>query len=219
MRMNRRDTPPYLGWIEVICGSMFCGKSEELIRRIKRASIAKQKVQVFKPKIDDRYDKLCVNDHNGNKIAAHSLEIENAKEQLYDLLEKDTNVVAIDEIQFFEEDMVEACRELSSDGKRVIVTGLDLDFRGEPFGIMPQLLAIAEYVDKLQAICVCCGSPASRTQRLINGKPAKWDDPIVLVAASEVYEPRCRKCHVIVKPKEKYDELIFEEKKRLLTVR
>jgi thymidine kinase len=182
------------GWIEVICGSMFSGKSEELIRRVRRAEIARQKVQVFKPSIDDRYSTSNVASHSGfywdavpakdtQDIAAHIL--------------PDTDVVAIDEVQFFDWSVADVCNELADRGVRVIVAGLDQDFRGEPFGPMPLLMAQAEVVDKLQAICVVCGAPASRTQRLINGKPAAYSDPIILVGASEVYEARCRRCHVV----------------------
>ena len=185
-----------MGWIEVICGGMFSGKSEELIRRIRRASIARQTVQAFKPAIDDRYSDLHIASHIGGTIAA--IGVERAADIL-DQVQPDASVVAIDEIQFFEEDVIRVCRDLADAGKRVVVSGLDLDFRGEPFGVMPRLLAIAEYVDKLQAVCVCCGSPATRTQRLIEGQPAGWDDPVILVGAHEHYEPRCRHCHEIVR--------------------
>jgi thymidine kinase len=180
------------GWIEVICGSMFSGKSEELIRRIKRAKIARQTVQAFKPKLDDRYHASAVVSHNGNQ--AEAIAVENAAQILLHL-DDATEVVAIDEVQFFDPSILEICRSLADQGKRVIVAGLDQDFRGEPFGPTPHLLAIAEYVTKLQAICSVCGSPASRTQRLINGKPAGYDDPVILVGADESYEPRCRHCH------------------------
>lgn len=184
------------GWIEMIVGPMYSGKSEELIRRIKRAKIARQKVQVFKPSIDNRYSITEVVSHNGDKEGAHS--VENAIEIL-NLVSEDTDVIAIDEVQFFDDEIVEVCKKLADRGKRVICAGLDLDFRGEPFGPVPKLLAIAEFVDKIQAICVVCGNPATRTQRLINGKPAKYSDPIVLVGAKEAYEARCRKCHIVLK--------------------
>jgi len=184
------------GWIEMIVGPMYSGKSEELIRRIKRAKIARQKVQVFKPSIDNRYSITEVVSHNGDKEGAHS--VENSTEIL-NLVSEDTDVIAIDEVQFFDEEIVEVCKKLADKGKRVICAGLDLDFRGEPFGPVPRLLAIAEFVDKIQAICVVCGNPATRTQRLINGKPAKYSDPIVLVGAKEAYEARCRKCHIVLK--------------------
>jgi thymidine kinase len=182
------------GWIEVICGSMFSGKSEELIRRVRRAEIAKQKVQVFKPSIDDRYSSTNVASHSGyfwDAIPAHE-----AKDILMQVL-PDTDVVAIDEVQFFDWSIADICSALADRGVRVIVAGLDQDFRGEPFGPMPLLMAQAEVVDKLQAICVVCGAPASRTQRLINGKPAAYSDPIILVGTSEVYEARCRRCHQV----------------------
>jgi thymidine kinase len=189
---------PNGGWIEVICGSMFCGKTEELIRRIRRAQIARQKVQVFKPAIDTRYADREVTSHNGMQVEAMSVA---DTAQARSLIEPDATVVALDEVQFFDKDVIDLCDELASQGKRVIVAGLDMDFRGEPFGPVPTLLARAERVDKLQAICVVCGGPASRTQRLIDGHPAAYDDPVILVGASEVYEARCRGCHRIHKPK------------------
>ncbi|MGB9779607.1 thymidine kinase [Caldanaerobacter sp.] len=182
------------GFIEVIVGPMFSGKSEELIRRIRRAQIAKQKVQVFKPAIDDRYSIDKVVSHNGSSISAISVA---DSSEILKLLEEDTQVVAIDEIQFFDQSLVDVVREIADMGKRVICAGLDMDFRGEPFGPTPYIMAIAESVDKLTAICVKCGNPATRTQRLINGKPAKYDDPIILVGAHETYEARCRKCHEV----------------------
>jgi thymidine kinase len=188
---------PNSGWIEVICGSMFCGKTEELIRRVRRAQIARQKVQVFKPAIDTRYADREVTSHNGMQVAAVSVA---DTAQVRSLIESDTTVVALDEVQFFGEDVIDLCDELASQGTRVIVAGLDMDFRGEPFGPVPTLMARAERVDKLQAICVVCGGPASRTQRLIDGQPAAYDDPVILVGASEVYEARCRGCHIIQKP-------------------
>ncbi|HOL55268.1 MAG TPA: thymidine kinase [bacterium] len=182
------------GWIEVICGSMFSGKSEELIRRVKRAEIARQKVQVFKPAIDTRYEDREVVSHDGNKVSAYM--VEKAEDIIAELL-PDVQVIAIDEGQFFDNSIVEVCQTLADNGKRVIVAGLDQDFRGEPFGPMPELLAVAEKVDKLQAICMVCGGPASRTQRLINGEPAYYDDPTILIGAEDVYEARCREHHVV----------------------
>jgi thymidine kinase len=182
------------GWIEVICGSMFCGKTEELIRRVRRAQIARQKIQVFKPAIDTRYAQREVTSHNGMQIEA--IPVEDIAE-LRSLIEANTTVVALDEAQFFKDNVISLCEELASQGKRVIVAGLDMDFRGEPFGPMPTLMARAERVDKLQAICVICGEAASRTQRLINGQPAAYDDPVIMVGASEVYEARCRRCHKV----------------------
>lgn len=182
------------GWIEVITGSMYCGKSEELIRRVRRAKIAKQEVQVFKPAIDDRYHKANVASHNGEQLEAIPID------QAADILSKlkpNVDVIAIDEANFCDQQLVDLCEHLADQGFRVIVAGLDRDFRGEPFGPMPGLMALAEYVDKLHAICVQCGNPASRTQRLIAGKPAQYDDPIILVGATDVYEARCRKCHLV----------------------
>jgi len=184
------------GWIEVICGSMFSGKTEELIRRVRRAQIAKQKVQVFKPRLDDRYQVEKVSSHNGMHLDA--IVVREAKEILQ-LVEPDTTVVAIDEGQFFDWTIADVCNFLADSGRRVIIAGLDMDFRGEPFGPMPLLMAQAEKVDKLQAICVVCGAPASRTQRLINGQPASYDDPVIMVGASEVYQARCRHCHQVPK--------------------
>lgn len=186
------------GWIEVICGSMFSGKSEELIRRIKRAQFAKQQIAVFKPVIDDRYSNEEIVSHNGTKViaipVASSAHIRAFDKEGYD-------IIAIDEVQFFDPEIIPTVMDLADQGFRVILAGLDQDFRGEPFGPMPQLMAIAEHVTKLQAVCTVCGSPASRTQRLINGEPAGYDDPIILVAAAEAYEARCRKHHEVPKGK------------------
>lgn len=191
-RHVRRDESG--GWIEVICGSMFSGKTEELIRRIKRAVIARQVVQVFKPSIDIRYEAEQVASHSGAYFQAEPV---NGVVEMRERLNPEAEVVAIDEVQFFESEVLDFCRELAHSGRRVIVAGLDLDFRAEPFGPMPLLMAEAEQVDKLQAICLVCGAPASRTQRLINGQPANYHDPIILVGASENYEARCRLHHVV----------------------
>lgn len=182
------------GWIELICGSMFSGKTEELIRRVTRAEIAKQKVQVFKPALDNRYKSNKVSSHSGSYYEA--IVVQNAAE-IGTLVEEDTDVVAIDEVQFFDWIVAELCNRLADEGRRVIVAGLDMDFRGEPFGPMPLLMAQAETIDKLQAICIVCGAPASRTQRLINNRPANYNDPVIMVGASEVYEARCRRHHVV----------------------
>ncbi len=184
------------GWIEVICGSMFSGKSEELIRRVHRVQIARKKVQVFKPTVDSRFAVQYIYSHNGSKIEA--INIGKPKELLIKL-DPDTEVIAIDEAQFYSDDIISICQKLADQGKRVIIAGLDQDFRGEPFGPTPKLLAIAEYIDKLQAICMVCGNPASRTQRLVNGEPAKYSDPTILIGAKESYEARCRKCHIVPK--------------------
>jgi thymidine kinase len=182
------------GYIEVICGSMFSGKTEELIRRVRRAQIARQQVQVFKPALDDRYGIEHVTSHNGVNVEAVSVDRAN---DILDLVEPTTRVVAIDEAQFFDEAICAVCDTLTERGMRVIVAGLDMDFRGEPFGPMPLLLAQAEKVDKLRAICVVCGREASRTQRLINGQPAAFEDPVIMVGAKEVYQARCRHCHQV----------------------
>lgn len=182
------------GSLEVVCGCMFSGKSEELIRRLRRAVIAKKKVQVFKPHIDDRYSLDQVRSHSG--VGFDAIPVSSSQELLR-LVKPDSEVVGIDEAQFFDADLPQVVRKLADAGRRVICAGLDLDFRGEPFGPMPVLLALAERVDKLTAICVVSGEPATRTQRLINGKPAAYDDPIILVGASDSYEARARKHHEV----------------------
>lgn len=184
----------HTGTLEVITGSMFSGKTDELIRRLRRATIARQKVQVFKPLIDNRYTVEKVTSHAGNVYEA--LPIEHAS-QILQHLQADTTVVAIDEAQFFDPEILEISRSLASRGLRVIIAGLDTDFRGEPFGPMPFLMAIAERVDKLHAICMVCGEAASRTQRLVNHRPARYDDPVVIVGAAEMYEARCRLHHEV----------------------
>jgi len=180
--------------MEVICGSMFCGKTEELIRRLRRAIIAKRNVQVFKPAIDNRYVVEKVHSHAGIEIDA--IPIDDITD-IYKHLKEDTNVIGIDEAQFFSDKIIEVGEDLVNRGIRVIFAGLDTDFRGEPFGAMPMLMARAERVDKLNAICMVCGGPASRTQRLVDGKPANYNDPLVIVGTSEMYEARCRKHHIV----------------------
>jgi len=186
----------HTGSVEVITGSMFCGKTDELIRRLRRATIARQKVQVFKPAIDTRYAQEKVTSHAGSEYLA--LPIQRAADIL-EKLEPDTTVVGIDEAQFFDDEVIDIVQLLADRGIRVIVAGLDTDFRGEPFGPMPILMAKAEGVDKLHAICMVCGEAASRTQRLVNGQPAHYNDPVVIVGASELYEARCRKHHQVPK--------------------
>ncbi|MCP5097046.1 MAG: thymidine kinase [Chloroflexi bacterium] len=186
------------GRIELICGSMFSGKTEELIRRLRRAVIAKQKVQVFKPVIDKRYHLENVTSHNGAAFVAKPVA---TPQNILAELDSDTTVVAIDEVQFFETAVIQICETLAEQGYRVICAGLDMDFRGVPFGPIPALMARAEQVRKLHAICVKCGEEASRTQRLIDDKPAAFDDPVVLVGAAEVYEARCRACHEVLAPR------------------
>lgn len=184
------------GWVEVVCGSMFSGKSEELIRRVRRAQFAKQKIVVFKPKIDDRYSKESVVSHNGSTFTAIPVSSSN---EMFQYIDAEVDLIAIDEVQFFDQEVVNVIQRLADEGYRVIAAGLDQDFRGEPFGQMPELMAIAEQVTKLQAVCAVCGSPASRTQRLINGKPASYHDPVIMVGAAEAYEARCRHHHEVPK--------------------
>jgi thymidine kinase len=189
--------PPVMhrqGWIEVIAGPMFSGKSEELIRRVRRALIARQRVLVFKPRLDNRYHESHVVSHDGKQVAAIPVESAAEMEAHLDPLPQ---VVAVDEAQFLDRGLLSLVERLAVQGVRVILAGLDLDFRGEPFGLMPELLARAEFVEKLSAICPRCGAPATRTQRLVNGKPARYSDPVILVGAEEHYEPRCRACHEV----------------------
>jgi thymidine kinase len=183
-----------IGSIEVITGSMFSGKTDELIRRLRRARIARQNVQVFKPVIDNRYGLEKVTSHAGTEFEATPV---HAADQIAPLIRPETTVVAIDEAQFFGPDVCRVCQQLAARGVRVIVAGLDQDFRGEPFGPMPQLMALAEDVTKLHAICAVCGEEASRTQRLIDNQPASFDQPVVVVGASELYEARCREHHAV----------------------
>lgn len=186
------------GWVEVICGSMFSGKSEELIRRVRQATYGRMSVKVFKPALDNRYEKDAVVSHNGSAIVAHPVQ---SSQQILEQVESEQElpqIVAIDEVQFFDDGIIDVVNRLAAKGIRVILAGLDTDFRGEPFGPMPTLMALSESVTKLNAICPICGAPASRTQRLINGKPASYYDPIILVGASESYEPRCRMHHQVL---------------------
>ncbi len=182
------------GSLEVIVGSMFSGKSEELIRRAKRSLIARRPVQVFKPAVDDRFGTEAVRSHDGDSFVAIPVR---TSADLRARIGADTAVVAIDEVQFFDAGIVDVCRQLVADGRRVVCAGLDLDFRGEPFGPVPALLALAERVDKLQAICVRCGEPGTRTQRIVDGVPADYDEPIIVIGAQEAYEARCRGCHEV----------------------
>jgi len=182
------------GSVEVITGSMFCGKTEELIRRLRRATIARQTVQAFKPSIDVRYAVEKVKSHSGAEFQAQPV---GSSAQVLENLKPGTTVVAIDEAQFFDPGIVGVVQALAERGIRVIIAGLDTDFRGEPFGPMPELMAKAEVVDKLHAICMICGESACRTQRLVNGQPAKYNDPVVIVGAAEMYEARCRQHHEV----------------------
>ncbi|HLB37869.1 MAG TPA: thymidine kinase [Gemmatimonadales bacterium] len=182
------------GWIEVITGVMFSGKSEELIRRVRRAVIARKRVQVFKSHLDDRYNVFSVTTHDGLTVEAHPV---STALEIAGQVRPDATVVAIDEVQFLDGGIVGVATDLASRGLRVILAGTDTDFRGEPFGALPQLLAVAEIVDKLHAICVVCGDPACRNQRLLNGQPAPYDSPTIMVGGSESYEARCRRCHQV----------------------
>lgn len=199
-------TSPESGWIEVICGVMFSGKSEELIRRVRRAMIAKKEVQVFKSHLDARYAGLYkVSSHDGRTTEAIPID---TPEQIMRHLSAGAQVIAIDEAQFLDPSIVEVATDLARKGKRVILAGIDTDFRGEPFGPMAQLLSVAEVVDKLHAICMVCGNPASRTQRLIDGKPARYDSPTIMIGSAEAYEARCRRCHAVPRWDEDQVELI-----------
>ena len=175
------------GWIEVICGSMFSGKTEELLRRLRRAKIAEQKIEVFKPKIDTRYDEVSVVSHDHNSLLATP--VENSSRLLK--ISDDTRVVGIDEAQFFDADLPEICQILAGRGIRVIAAGLDMDYRGQPFGPIPNLLAVAEYVTKVHAICVHCGNLATHSYRHAEG------DEVILLGEKERYEPRCRACYAM----------------------
>lgn len=183
------------GWIEVITGGMFAGKTEELIRRIRRLQYAKKNYLVFKPAIDNRYSEGDVVSHNGDSVK--SIVIADPKE-IFRYVDETIDAIAIDEVQFFPSTIVYVLDEIADQGIRVIAAGLDQDFRGEPFGCMPELFARAELITKLTAICTKCGAPATRTQRLVNRKPASYHEPIVLVGIKESYEPRCRHCHVVL---------------------
>ena len=183
------------GWIEVISGVMFSGKSEELIRRVRRATIARRKVQVFKSHLDSRYVGLySVASHNGTEVEASPVD---SAAEITRLVRPDTEIVAIDEAQFLDPQVVSVATRLASGGVRVILAGTDTDFRGEPFGSMGELMAKAEMVDKLQAICVICGDPACRNQRLIDGNPARYDSPTIMIGGRESYQARCRHCHKV----------------------
>jgi thymidine kinase len=183
---------------------MFAGKSEELIRRVRRAIIAKKHVQVFKSHLDDRYGLYRVTTHDGLSVEAQPAD---SSAEIMREVRPDTEVVAIDEAQFLDAGVIEVCTALAKRGVRVIVAGTDTDFRGEPFGAMPQLLAVAEVIDKLHAICVQCGDPACRNQRLIDGRPARYDSPTIMVGGSESYEARCRHCHDV--PRKDEDQTAF----------
>lgn len=182
------------GRLEVISGSMFSGKSEELIRRVRRAELANLKTSVFKHRFDDRTSIDFIATHNGDKLKAVALE---NPEEIKNFITEETQIVAIDEVQFFKPEVVRTILDLVEDGKKVIAAGLDLDFRGVPFGPIPPLLAIADRITKLYAVCMTCGNDAHYSQRLIDGRAAKFNDPIVLIGAQDVYQARCRDCFII----------------------
>jgi thymidine kinase len=194
------------GWIEVIAGVMFSGKSEELIRRVRRAVIARKHVQVFKSHLDERYAGLyAVSSHDGVTVEAEPID---AAAEIPRRLRPHTEVVAVDEAQFLDDAIVDVANDLARRGVRVILAGTDVDFRGLPFGAMHTLMAIAEVVDKLHAICVVCGGPASRNQRLVDGRPARWDSPTIMVGGRESYEARCRHCHRVPRSDEDQTALL-----------
>lgn len=183
------------GWIEVITGVMFSGKSEELIRRVRRALIAKRRVQVFKSALDDRYAGVrTISSHAGSDVEA--IPVRSSRDVASKVM-PGVQVVGIDEVQFLDEGIVDVISALADGGVRVIAAGIDMDFRGEPFGPMPRLLTVAETVDKLHAICLMCGNPATRNQRLVNGEPAPYEGPTIQVGGDEAYEARCRGCHEV----------------------
>ena len=190
------------GTIEVICGPMFAGKTEELIRRVRRLEYAHKNIVLFKPQIDDRYEKSYIVSHNQNKAMCVSLK--DAKE-MFDYVNENTDAVVIDEFQFLGDDAIDVVLAFQNRGIRVILSGLDRDFRNEPFSNMPKILSYADSVSKLTAICVKCGEPATCTQRIVNGMPALYDEPQVLVGAKEAYEARCASCHEIPGKRFKYD--------------
>lgn len=191
------------GWIEVITGVMFSGKSEELLRRVRRALIAERRIQVFKSHLDDRYSGISkVTSHDGTEYTAKPI---SESREVVEHVRTDTEVVAVDEVQFLDDGIVTVANSLADRGCRVILAGTDMDFRGEPFGPVGKLLAVAEQIDKLHAICVRCGEPATRNQRLVNGKPAPAEGPTIKVGGMESYEARCRDCHEV--PSEADDQI------------
>ncbi len=194
------------GWIEVIAGVMFSGKSEELLRRVRRATIARRKVQVFKSHLDSRYAGVfSISTHDGREIEATPID---TAAEIFRQVRSDTELVAIDESQFLDDEIVAVASALAARGVQVILAGTETDFRGEAFGPMGQLLAIAESVEKLQAICVICGDLATRNQRLVDGKPARYDSPTILVGGRESYEARCRHCHRVPRKDEDQTALL-----------
>jgi thymidine kinase len=200
------------GWVEVIAGVMFSGKSEELLRRVRRAVIARKRVQLFKSHLDERYGGVQrISTHDGAQVDAVPVD---SSAEIMRRVRPETEVVAIDEAQFLDLGIVAVAGALADRGIRVVLAGLETDFRGEPFGAMPELLAVAEIVDKLHAICVVCGDPACRNQRLVDGRPARYDSPTILVGGSESYEARCRHCHRVPKVDEDQGKLFVEAGRR-----
>lgn len=194
------------GWIEVIAGVMFSGKSEELMRRVRRSTIARKRVQVFKSHLDARYGGvLRVSSHDGRMLDAIPVD---TSAQIAQRIDPAAQVIAVDEAQFLDDGIVPLATSLAERGRRVVLAGTDTDFRGEPFGPMARLLAVAEVVDKLHAICVLCGAPASRNQRLIDGRPAPYDSPTIMVGGSDTYEARCRACHQVPRKDERQTTLL-----------
>ena len=200
--------PSRSGWIEVISGVMFSGKSEELIRRVRRGIIARRRVQVFKSHLDSRYAGLySVASHNGTELDAAPVD---SAAEIFRQVRPDTDIVAIDEAQFLDADLVGACTELATMGKRIILAGTDTDFRGEPFGPRGALMWVGVTVDKLGAICIVCGDLACRNQRLIDGRPARYDSPTIMIGGRESYEARCRHCHQVPRADEDQRTLQFK---------
>ena len=197
---------PRTGSIEVIAGVMFSGKSEELLRRVRRAQIARKRVQVFKSHLDERYAGIrSVSSHDGRSLEAVPI---GTAGELVRLMRPDTEIVAVDETQFLDDAIIDMATMLANRGVRMILAGTDTDFRGEPFGAMAQLMAIAELVDKLRAICMVCGDLACRNQRLIDGRPARYDSPTIMIGGRESYEARCRHCHKVLRKDEDQTRLL-----------
>ena len=197
---------PRIGWIEVVTGVMFSGKSDELMRRVRRAVIARKNVQLFKSHLDERYGGIeVVSSHDGQALKAVPV---TSGREIAERMRSETNVVAVDEVQFLDEGLVRVATALADRGVRVILAGTDMDFRGDPFGPIASLMAVAEHVDKLHAVCVVCGEAATRNQRLLDNQPAPAESPTVLVGGDETYEARCRQCHDV--PGADRDQLILE---------
>ena len=203
-----RHLYPRAGLIEVICGPMFSGKTEELIRRLRRAKIAKQRVVVFKPRIDNRYDEVQIVSHSSQRIPSIPVEDPSAMDHCLKHLDSKVDVVGVDEAQFFDASLIDLVERLANSGVRVVIAGLDQDYLGRPFGVMPNLLAIADVVTKQYAVCVICGSPASKSQRIAEESKGQVSNAQVLVGAEKLYEARCRRCHVgeVDRPALRHDE-------------